>query len=218
MTAWESGCKGMTIYRDGSRSGVLVKDNKKKDGQTKFKETSAPKRPRMLDADVLKFKNDDETWVAVLGLLDGKPYEIFTGSADGFFLPDWVTKGKIIKNKPVDGNSRYDFQYVDKYGYKVTMEGLSRQFNTEFWNYAKLISGILRHGMPIPFVIHLVSNLQLETDTINTWKNGVVRALKQYIPDGTKVSKEACPGCGEEDTLVYKEGCLTCSSCGYSKC
>ena len=218
MAAWESGCKGMTIYRDGSRAGVLVKDDKKKEAQEKFKETSAPKRPKMLDADVLRFKNDNETWVAVIGLLDGKPYEVFTGSADGFFLPDWVTHGKIIKNKPVDGNSRYDFQFVDKYGYKVTMEGLSRQFNVEFWNYAKLISGILRHGMPIPFVVHLVSNLQLETDTINTWKNGVVRALKQYIPDGTKVSKDPCPECGEEETLVYKEGCLTCSSCGYSKC
>jgi ribonucleoside-diphosphate reductase alpha chain len=218
MTAWESGCKGMTIYRDGCRSGVLVKDSKKKEERVKFQETSAPKRPRMLDADVLKFKNDDETWVAVLGLLDGKPYEIFTGSADGFFLPDWVTRGKIIKNKPMDGDSRYDFQYVDKHGYKVTMEGLSRQFNAEFWNYAKLISGILRHGMPIPFVVHLVSNLKLETHTINTWKNGVIRALKQYIPNGTKVSKEACPECGEMGTLIYKEGCLTCSGCGYSKC
>jgi ribonucleoside-diphosphate reductase alpha chain len=222
MAAWESGCKGMTIYRDGSRSGVLVKEDKKKEkdvnSQVEFRETSAPKRPRMLDADVLRFKNDDDTWVAVIGLLDGKPYEIFTGSADGFFLPDWVTHGKIIKNKPVDGSSRYDFQFVDKYGYKVTMEGLSREFNAEFWNYAKLISGILRHGMPIPFVVHLVSNLQLETESINTWKNGVVRALKQYIPDGTKVSKEACPECGEVETLIYKEGCLTCSSCGYSKC
>lgn len=218
LTAWESGCKGMTIYRDGCRSGVLVKDDKKKEEAVQFKETSAPKRPRMLDADVLRFKNDDETWVAVIGLLDGKPYEVFTGSADGFFLPDWVTKGRIIKNKPEGGNSRYDFQFVDKYGYKVTMEGLSRQFNVEFWNYAKLISGILRHGMPIPFVVHLVSNLQLETESINTWKNGVVRALKQYIPDGTKVSKEPCPECGEVETLVYKEGCLTCASCGYSKC
>lgn len=217
MTAWESGCKGMTIYRDGSRSGVLVKDEKKSENQVEFRETSAPKRPPVLEADVLRFQNDDETWVAVIGLLDGKPYEIFTGSAEGFFLPQWVTKGRIIKNKPIDGASRYDFQFEDKYGYKVTMEGLSREFNNEFWNYAKLISGILRHGMPIPFVVHLVSNLQLETESINTWKNGVVRALKQYIPDGTKVSREACPECGEE-TLMYKEGCLTCSSCGYSKC
>lgn len=217
MTAWESGCKGMTIYRDGSRAGVLVKDDKKTEPQVEFRETSAPKRPPALDADVLRFQNDEDTWVAVIGLLDGKPYEIFTGKAEGFFLPAWVTKGKIIKNKPVDGNSRYDFQFVDKYGYKVYMEGLSREFNTEFWNYAKLISGILRHGMPLPFVVHLVSNLQFETESINTWKNGVVRALKQYIPDGTKISKEFCPECGEE-TLVYKEGCLSCSSCGYSKC
>jgi ribonucleoside-diphosphate reductase alpha chain len=221
MTAWESGCKGMTIYRDGSRAGVLVKDEKKKEKETEevqeFHETSAPKRPKVLEAEVLHFMNDKDKWVAVIGLLDGKPYEIFTGEAEGFFLPDWVKSGQIIKNKLEDDNSRYDFQYTNKYGGKVTMEGLSIQFDAEFWNYAKLISGILRHGMPIPFVVHLVENLQLETESINTWKNGVVRALKKYIPDGTK-SKEKCPNCGEKGTLVYKEGCMTCTACGDSKC
>jgi ribonucleoside-diphosphate reductase alpha chain len=219
MTAWESGCKGMTIYRDGSRSGVLVsKDDKKKEEPKGFVETSAPKRPRELEANVLHFQNGTEKWVAVVGLLDNHPYEIFTGSAEGFFLPDWVKEGKIIKNRDDDENSRYDFQFIDKYGYKVTMEGLSRQFNTEYWNYAKLISGILRHGMPLPFVIHLVENLQLETESINTWKNGVVRALKKFIPDGTKLPKEKCSKCGAEGTLEYKEGCVTCTACGDSKC
>jgi len=222
MTAWESGCKGMTIYRDGSRSGVLLKDDKKKEKESEeepgFHETSAPKRPKVLDAEVLHFQNDKDKWVAVIGLLDNKPYEIFTGEAEGFFLPDWVKTGHIIKNKLEDDNSRYDFQYVNKYGGKVTMEGLSVQFDAQFWNYAKLISGILRHGMPIPFVVHLVENLQLETESINTWKNGVVRALKKYIPDGTKVKQEKCPNCGEKGTLIYKEGCVTCTSCGDSKC
>ena len=225
MTAWESGCKGMTIYRDGSRAGVLIKDEKKKEpvmnvenDVLQFHETSAPKRPRVLDAEVLHFQNDKDKWVAVIGLLDNRPYEIFTGEADGFFVPSWVKSGQVIKNKLDDINSRYDFVYTNKYGYKVTMEGLSYQFNTEFWNYAKLISGILRHGMPLPFVVHLVDNLQFESESINTWKNGVVRALKRYIPDGTKASKEQCPSCGEKETLEYREGCVTCTACGHSKC
>jgi ribonucleoside-diphosphate reductase alpha chain len=172
----------------------------------------------VLDAEVLHFMNDRQKWVAVIGLLDNRPYEIFTGEAEGFFVPEWVKNGQVIKNKLDEEHSRYDFQYVNKYGYKVTMEGLSIQFNVEFWNYAKLISGILRHGMPIPFVVHLVDNLQLETESINTWKNGVVRALKKYIPDGTKLSREKCSNCGERDTLEYREGCVICTNCGDSKC
>jgi ribonucleoside-diphosphate reductase alpha chain len=218
MTAWESGCKGMTIYREGSRSGVLVKDEKKNgDTITVFKETSAPRRPKVLEADVLQFQNDDEKWVAVVGLMDNKPYEIFTGKEKGFFVPSWVTKGKIIKNKQEDGNSRYDFQFEDKQGYRITMEGLSRQFDPTYWNYAKLISGILRHGMPLPFVVRVVNTLQLDDASINTWKNGVVRAIKKYIPPGTP-AKENCPDCGEKESLVYESGCVTCTSCGYSKC
>jgi ribonucleoside-diphosphate reductase alpha chain len=220
-TAWESGCKGMTIYRDGSRDGVLLSNKKEKKEEEKsiFQETSAPKRPLELDADIIQFQNDKEKWVAVVGILDGRPYEIFTGKAEGFFLPQWVKSGKVIKNRIDNDTSRYDFQFEDRQGYKITMEGLSREFNAEFWNYAKLISGILRHGMPLPFVVHLVENLQLESVSINTWKNGVVRALKKYIPDGTKLgSKAECPECGDHGNLVYKEGCLSCDSCGYSKC
>ena len=217
-TAWESGCKGMTIYRDGSRSGVLLGKDKKKEKENAFTETTAPKRPHVLEGNVLKFQNDDEKWVAVVGLLDGRPYEIFTGHGQGFFLPDYVKNGNIIKNRDEEGQSRYDFQFTDPDGYKITMEGLSRQFNTEYWNYAKLISGILRHGMPLPFVVHLVENLQLETEAINTWKNGVVRALKKYIPDGTKIAKEKCENCGAAGSLEYKEGCETCTACGHSKC
>jgi ribonucleoside-diphosphate reductase alpha chain len=218
QTAWESGCKGMTIYRDGSRNGVLVSTDKKKAEEKIFEEHHAPPRPKKLSAEIVRFQNDYEKWVAVVGLLNGKPYEIFTGQAEGFFLPSWVTKGWIIKNKMEDSKNKYDFQFLDKDGYKITMEALSRQFNKEYWNYAKLISGILRHGMPLPFVVELISSLVLESESINTWKNGVVRALKKYIPDGTEIVKQKCPECGEEGKLIYKEGCKTCISCGYSKC
>jgi ribonucleoside-diphosphate reductase alpha chain len=220
-TAWESGCKGMTIYRDGSRSGVLVSADEKKSEAAhneEFKETNAPPRPKMLEADVVRFQNNYEKWVAVVGKLNDKPYEIFTGKADDFFLPPWVETGWVIREKKPNEKARYDFQFEDKQGYKVTIEGLSRSFDKEYWNYAKLISGILRHGMPLPYAIDLVQNLTLDEDSINTWKNGVVRALKRFIRDGTKANGKLCPECGDKDNLVYQDGCLTCTACGYSKC
>jgi len=219
QTAWESGCKGMTIYRDGSRDGVLVSNDNKKEEDTVFKETKAPPRPKILEAEIVRFQNAYEKWIAVVGLLDGKPYEIFTGNAEGFFLPAWVTKGWVIRNKPVKSErAQYDFQFEDKDGYKTTIEGLSRMFNKEFWNYAKLISGFLRHGMPLPYAIQLVENLNFDIESINTWKNGVVRTLKKFVPDGTVDKKSTCPECHTEGSLMYKEGCLVCNECGYSKC
>lgn len=219
QTAWIEGCKGMTIYRDGSRSGVLIDSSKDNVEETKFHETKAPPRPKELEAEILRFQNDYEKWIAVVGLMDGKPYEIFTGLADDFFMPPWVDKGWVVREKEEKkGHSRYDFVYTDKQGYIVTMQGLSRSFNKEFWNYAKLISGILRHGMPLPFAVDLIQNLTLEKDSISTWKNGVVRALKKYIKDGTKSTQNECPHCGEKGTLIFKEGCLMCTDCGYSKC
>ncbi|HOY32499.1 MAG TPA: adenosylcobalamin-dependent ribonucleoside-diphosphate reductase [Bacteroidales bacterium] len=216
-TAWESGCKGITIYRDGSRAGVLVSDTPKKDDILEFRETRAPQRPKRLETDVVRFQNDYEQWIAFVGLINGKPYEIFTGKADDFYLPPFVKKGWVIKSKENDDNSRYDFQYEDKQGYKTTIEGLSRSFDEEYWNYAKLISGILRHGMPLPYAVELISNLRLDSDSINTWKNGVVRALKKFIPEGTKAPDTKCPKCGA-DSVIYTEGCLKCTSCGESKC
>lgn len=219
-TGWESGCKGITIYRDGSRSGVLVSnDEKKKKSKQEFiAEHKAPARPTSLEAEVVRFNNNEERWIAVIGLLNDRPYEIFTGRAeDAFHLPYWCKKGAVIKNKDGDGNSRYDFQFKDKDEYRITIEGLSRSFNPEFWNYAKLISGVLRHGMPLLDVVHMVENLHLSDESLNTWKNGVIRALKKYIPNGTKAMISLCGECGE-DAVVYEEGCLICKSCGNSKC
>lgn len=217
-TAWESGCKGMTIYREGSRSGVLISNDKNKEDLQEFQETKAPPRPKILEAEVVRFQNAHEKWIAVVGLFNNRPYEIFTGKAEEFYLPGWVAEGTVIKNRTEEGKSRYDFRFEDKYGYKVTIEGLSRSFDKEYWNYAKLISGILRHGMPLHYVTNLVEKLSFSEDNINTWKNGVVRALKKYIPDGTIAGSPKCPGCGEEGRLVYKEGCISCTECGYSKC
>lgn len=222
VAGWESGCKGITVYRDGSRSGVLVSndDNGKKEQEAHaFIETQAPKRPKSLEADIVKFNNNHEKWIAVVGCIDGRPYEIFTGRAeDSFSILGHIDKGWVIRSKTEDGRARYDFQYEDKDGYKTTIEGLSRTFNQEFWNYAKLISGVLRHGMPIAFVVEMVANLHLSDESLNTWKNGVQRALKKYIPDGTKIDGQQCPECDSSEGLMFKEGCLTCSDCGYSKC
>ncbi|VFB14476.1 ribonucleoside-diphosphate reductase, adenosylcobalamin-dependent [Bacteroides heparinolyticus] len=222
VEAWKSGCKGCTVYRDGSRSGVLIstKKDKKADLPPCKPPTVVETRPRILDADVVRFQNNKEKWVAFVGLLDNHPYEIFTGVLDddeGIILPKNVVSGHIIKNVDENGNKRYDFQFENKRGYKVTIEGLSEKFNKEYWNYAKLISGVLRYRMPIEQVIKLVGSLQLDSENINTWKNGVERALKKYIQDGTEAKGKKCPNCGNE-TLVYQEGCLICKTCGASRC
>ena len=218
IEAWKSGCKGCTVYRDGSRAGVLVSNKDKK--QSAAPDGGMPaKRPMELDADVVRFQNNKEKWIAFIGLYNGRPYEIFTGIADdeeGIMLPKAVVAGKIVKHYDEEGNSRYDFQFQNKRGFKTTVEGLSYKFDKEYWNYAKLISGVLRYGMPVHQAIELVAYMEFDTENINTWKNGVERALKKYIPNGTEAKGEKCEHCGAP--LVYQEGCLTCKTCGYSKC
>jgi ribonucleoside-diphosphate reductase alpha chain len=219
IEAWKSGCKGVTVYRDGSRSGVLISN--KKDEKKEVEQIHSLKRPKAIEADILRFRNNNESWIAFVGKVEGQPYEIFTGLAEDDVLPipKKIEKGIIIKNKDEEGRKRYDFQYVNKYGYKTTVEGLSHKFAPEFWNYAKLISGILRYGMPIQQVVATVDSLHFDTETINTWKAGVTRSLKRYIEDGTKAKVGTiCPECSQEDTIIYQDGCLTCSGCGYSKC
>lgn len=223
VEAWRCGCKGCTVYRDGSRSGVLIatdKKKKKEDCNCMQPPVIVSTRPRELDADVVKFQNNREKWIAFVGLLNGRPYEIFTGLADddeGIMLPKNVSKGAIIKSYDEDGNKHYDFQFKNKRGYKMTIEGLDGKFNPEYWNYAKLISGVLRYGMPIDQVIKLVQGMELNSESINTWKNGVERALKKYLPNGMEAKGQKCPNCGLE-SLIYQEGCLICTNCGASKC
>lgn len=220
LEAWEVGCKGVTVYRDGSRSGVLISNEDKKEETQKILTSFPIKRPQILEADVVRFQNNKEKWIAFIGIIDDKPYEIFTGLSDdedGILIPRWVNSGLIIKNRNEDGSSRYDFQYKNIRGYKTTIEGLSHKFNPEFWNYAKLFSSTLRHGMPIDKIVDLINSLQLDSESINTWKNGVVRALKRYVEDGTKANGQKCSNCNSEQ-LIYQEGCLTCKDCGSSKC
>ena len=222
VDSWKKGLKGITVYRDGSRSGILVSadDKKQKELENKYvTETFVAKRPHRIEAEIVRFHNESEKWLAVIGLVEGRPYEVFTGKMkDAFNLPQWVEKGWVLKNRNDDGTSRYDFQYIDSDGYKTTIEGLSRSFNKEFWNYAKLISGVLRHGMPMPYVVDLIQNLNLYDEHINTWKNGVARALKRFVPAGTQAKDKKCPNCSDPEGLVFEEGCLKCKSCGHSKC
>jgi ribonucleoside-diphosphate reductase alpha chain len=219
MAAWEVGCKGVTVYRDGSRAGVLISNEDKKEEKESLS-IFPTKRPQILETDVVRFQNNKEKWIAFIGLIDNRPYEIFTGplnDEDGILISRWVTKGLIIKSRDENDTSRYDFQYKNTRGYKTTIEGLSHKFNPEFWNYAKLISSTLRHGMPIEKAVDLINSLQLDNESINTWKNGVARALKRYVEDGTLAKGQHCTNC-DSTNLIYQEGCLTCTDCGSSKC
>ena len=220
LEAWRVGCKGVTVYRDGSRSGVLISAEEKKEEENDTLTHFPLTRPQVLEAEVVRFQNNKEKWIAFIGLSDGKPYEIFTGLSDdedGILLPRWVNEGYIIKNRNEDGTGRYDFQFENKRGYKTTIEGLSHKFDPDYWNYAKLISSTLRHGMPIEKVVELINSLQLDSESINTWKNGVARALKRFVPDGTEIKGQSCTNCSGTN-LIYQEGCLTCKDCGSSKC
>ncbi len=221
IESWKKGLKGITVYRDGSRSGILVANEKAEKEKTTecYAETIFPKRPKIIEAKVVRFQNDYDKWVAVVGLINNRPYEIFTGKIeDAFILPAWLESGFVIKNRDEKGESRYDFQFLDKQGYKVTLEGLSRTFDKEYWNYAKLISGVLRHGMPILYVVDLINNLNMYDENINTWKNGIARTLKQFVEDGTQAVDKKCPECGDPEGLIYEEGCLKCKNCGHTKC
>ncbi len=220
LEAWKAGCKGVTVYRDGSRSGVLIANDDKKEESQETLTAFPTKRPQTLEADVVRFQNNKEKWIAFIGRIDDKPYEIFTGLADdedGIMIPRWVDEGLIIKNRDEDGISRYDFQYKNARGYKTTIEGLSHKFDPEYWNYAKLISSTLRHGMPIEKIVDLIGSLQLDSEQINTWKNGVARALKRYVADGVAAKGQKCSNC-KSTNLIYQEGCLSCTDCGSSKC
>jgi ribonucleoside-diphosphate reductase alpha chain len=220
MKAWEVGCKGLTVYREGSRDGVLNSlDQSKKEEGNKEKPKNF-KRPRELRADVIHFKNNNEDWVAYIGLYEGKPYEIFTGKTgdESFLLPKWVDHGIIVKNRHDDGTKSYDFVYNDKAGYEVILRGLDRCFDQEFWNYAKMTSALLRNGIPVNHIVNIISGLNFRQESINSWRNGVCRALKKFIQDGTKQKGVVCPNCQQKDTMEFKEGCLTCSNCGYAKC
>ena len=221
LKAWQVGCKGMTVYREGSRNGVLESLNQGKEQKKEAAPTPRNfKRPKELQADVIHFKNNSEDWVAYIGLYNGKPYEIFTGKTgdESFLLPKWVEHGIIIKNRHEDGSKSYDFKYYDKAGYEVRLCGLDRCFNQEFWNYAKLTSALLRNDIPVQQIVNIISSLNFRQDSINSWRNGISRALKKFIQDGTKQKNQECPNCHETGTMEFKEGCLVCTKCGYSKC